>query len=90
MKERTKYEVQDEPLFTKDLGKDEFGVYQVEHIHIAYTETVENKVEGRKIPKKVKQKKTLCLRLEHLPAGAYFFIIEKDGKAKTIKVIKIQ
>ena len=63
MKERTKYEVQGEPLFTKDLGKDEFGVYKVEHIHIQYTETVETKVEGRKKPKKVKQKKTLCLRL---------------------------
>ena len=29
------------------------------------------------------------IRLEHLPAGVYFFVIEKDGKAKTIKMIKI-
>jgi hypothetical protein len=28
------------------------------------------------------------IRLEHLPAGVYFFRIEKDGKAKTVKVIK--
>ena len=28
------------------------------------------------------------LRLEHLPAGVYFFMIEKDGKTKTVKAIK--
>ena len=28
------------------------------------------------------------IRLEHLPAGVYFFRLEKDGKAKTIKVVK--
>jgi hypothetical protein len=28
------------------------------------------------------------IRLEHLPAGVYFFTIEKDGKTKTVKVIK--
>jgi hypothetical protein len=28
------------------------------------------------------------IRLEHLPAGVYFFRIEKDGRAKTLKVIK--
>ena len=77
MKERTKYEVQGEPLFTKDLGKDEFGVYKVEHIHIQYTETVETKVEGRKKPKKVKQKKILCLRL----------VFYKDQKGRKYKFI---
>jgi len=50
-------------LFEKELGKGEFGVYKVEHIHINYTETVEVNVEGKKKTKKVKQKKTLCLRL---------------------------
>ena len=28
------------------------------------------------------------IRLGHLPAGVYFFIIEKEGKVKTVKVIK--
>jgi len=30
------------------------------------------------------------IRLEHLPAGMYFFRLEKDGKVKTEKMIKIQ
>ena len=30
------------------------------------------------------------LRLEHLPAGVYFFVIENGKQAKTIKIIKIQ
>jgi len=77
MKERTKYEVQGEPLFTKDLEKDEFGVYKVEKIHIEYTETVETIVEGRKKPKKVKQKKPLCLRL----------VFYKDEKGRKYKFI---
>jgi len=38
-----------EVLFEKAMGKDEFGVYKVEHIHLQY--------------KKDKQEKTLCLRL---------------------------
>jgi len=38
-----------EILFEKALGKDEYGVYKVEHIHLQY--------------KKDKQEKTLCLRL---------------------------
>jgi IS4 transposase len=63
LKDNAKYEVQGDPLFEKDLGKDEFGVYKVEHIHISYTETVEVQVEGKKKIKKVKQKKTLSLRL---------------------------
>jgi hypothetical protein len=63
LKDNAKYEVQGAPLFEKKFGKDEFGVYKVEHIHIRYTETVETKVEGKKKTKKVKQKKTLCLRL---------------------------
>ena len=28
------------------------------------------------------------IRLEHLPAGVYFFSVEKDGQTKTMKVIK--
>jgi len=30
------------------------------------------------------------IRLEHLPVGVYFFRLEKDGKVKTEKMIKIQ
>jgi len=63
LKDNAKYEVQGDPLFEKTLGKDESGVYKVEHIHINYSETVEIQVEGKKKIKKVKQKKTLCLRL---------------------------
>ena len=63
LKENAKYEVQGEPLFEKDLKKSEFGVYKVEHIHIKYAEIVEVNVEGRKKTKKLKQQKTLCLRL---------------------------
>ena len=63
LKDNAKYEIQGNPLFEKDLGKDEFGVYKVERIHINYTETVEINVEGKKKTKKVRQKKTLCLRL---------------------------
>ena len=29
------------------------------------------------------------IRLEHWPAGVYFFRFEKDGKAKTVKVVKM-
>jgi hypothetical protein len=63
LKNNAKYEVQGAPLFEKTLGKEEFGVYKVEHIHINYCETVEINVERKKKTKKVKQKKTLCLRL---------------------------
>jgi hypothetical protein len=63
LKDNANYEVQGDPLFEKISGKDEFGVYKVEHIHIMYTETVEIKVEGKKKTKKSKQQKTLCLRL---------------------------
>ena len=28
------------------------------------------------------------IRLEHLPAGVYFFLFEKDGKTKTAAMIK--
>lgn len=38
-----------EVLFEKELGKDSFGVYKVEHIHLQYKDD--------------KQEKTLCLRL---------------------------
>ena len=63
LKDNAKYEVQGESLFEKKLGKDEFGVYKVEHIHINYSETIEINIEGKKKTKKAKQKKTLCLRL---------------------------
>ena len=63
LKDNAKYEIQGESLFEKKLGKDEFGVYKVEHIHINYTETIEINIEGKKKTKKAKQKKTLCLRL---------------------------
>ena len=63
LKDNAKYEVQGDALFEKGLGKDEFGVYKVEHIHINYTQTVEMNVKEKKKPRKVKLKKTLCLRL---------------------------
>jgi hypothetical protein len=63
LKDNAKYEVQGDGLFEKVLGKDEFGVYKVEHIHINYSEIIEISVDGKKKPKKVKQRKTLCLRL---------------------------
>ena len=63
LKDNAKYEVQGEPLFEKALGKEEFGVYKVEHIHIQYKETVAVNVEGKKKTKKSKRIRTLCLRL---------------------------
>jgi len=48
LKDNAKAQLQD-VLFEKTLQKGEFGVYKVEHIHLNY--------------KKVKQEKTLCLRL---------------------------
>ena len=63
LKDNAKYEVIGSPLFEKKLGKEEFGVSKVEHIHINYTETVEINRAGKKKNQKVKQKKTLCLRL---------------------------
>ena len=59
------------------------GVYlyevrsKVEHIHIKYAETVEINVEGKKKPKKVKQYKTLRLRL----------VFYKDEKGRKYKFI---
>jgi len=63
LKDNARYEVQGDPLLEKKLGKDEFGVYKAEHIHIQYKETVATKVAGKKKTKKTKQIKTLCLRL---------------------------
>jgi hypothetical protein len=63
LKDNAKYAVQGDPLFEKELKKDEFGVYKEEHIHIQYKETVAVKVEGKKKSKKSRQIKTLCLRL---------------------------
>ena len=77
LKDNAKYEVQGVPLFEKSLGKGECGVYKVEHIHINYTETVEINVEGKKKTKKVKQKKTLCLRL----------VFYKDDQGRKYKFI---
>jgi hypothetical protein len=64
-KDKAKYEVQGEPVFEKKLGKDGFGVYKAEHIHLNCKETVEEEKEGKKKTKKVKKIKTLCLRLVH-------------------------
>jgi hypothetical protein len=77
LKDNAKYEVQGEALFEKNLGKDEFGVYKVEHIHIGYSQTVEVNVEGKKKAKKGKQKKTLCLRL----------VFYKDDQGRKYKFI---
>lgn len=48
LKDNARAEVQ-ETLFENPLGKDEHGVYRIDHIHLKY--------------KKGKQEKTLCLRL---------------------------
>jgi hypothetical protein len=48
LKDNAKAEVQ-ETVFTKKLGKNEYGVYQIDHIHLKY--------------KKEKKEKSLCLRL---------------------------
>ena len=77
LKDNAKYEVQGESLFEKKLGKEKFGVYKVEHIHINYTETVEINIEGKKKTKKAKQKKTLCLRL----------VFYKDAQGRKYKFI---
>ena len=77
LKDNAKYEVQGESLFEKEMEKDEYGVYKVEHIHINYTQTVEVNVEGKKKTKKVKQKKTLCLRL----------VFYKDDQGRKYKFI---
>jgi len=63
LKDNAKYEVQGDPLFEKKPGKDEFGVYKADHIHLRYQETVEMNIAGKKKTKKVKKNKTLCLRL---------------------------
>jgi hypothetical protein len=77
LKDNAKYEVQGVSLFEKSLSKEEFGVYKSEHIHINYTETVQINVDGGKKTKKVKQKKTLCLRL----------VYYKDDKGRKYKFI---
>jgi len=51
LKDNAKAEVQ-ETLFEKKLGKDEYGVWRIDHIHLKY-----------KKEKQEKQEKTLCLRL---------------------------
>jgi hypothetical protein len=65
LKKNAKYTVQGEALYEKELGKDEFGVYKEEHIHINYTEASVVKVKGNGKKTKTKQNKTLCLRLVH-------------------------
>ncbi|MDR2854454.1 MAG: IS4 family transposase [Prevotellaceae bacterium] len=51
LKENAKYEVQGDAILEKTLGKEEFGVYKVEHIHLKYKK------------KKEKKESILCLRL---------------------------
>jgi len=77
LKDNAKYEVQGTPLFEKHLKKEEFGVYKVEHIHINYAETVEINRDGKKKTQKVKQRKTLCLRL----------VFYKDAQGRKYKFI---
>jgi IS4 transposase len=77
LKDNAKYEVQGSPSFEKQLKKDEFGVYKIEHIHIKYTEKEEVSVDGAKKAKKIKRQKTLCLRL----------VFYKDEKGRKYKFI---
>jgi hypothetical protein len=42
-------EVQGEPVFEKNLEKDDFGVFNVGHIHIKYREAVEEEVEDTQV-----------------------------------------
>jgi hypothetical protein len=76
LKDNAKYEVQ-EVMFDKPLVKEAFGVYKVEHIHIQYTETIEMEISGSKKKRKLKQPKTLCLRL----------VWYKDEKGRKFKFI---
>ena len=62
LKDNAKYEVQ-EVLFERKLGKDEFGVFKEEHIHLKYEETIDTTEDETKKGRKVKKVKTLCLRL---------------------------
>jgi len=62
LKDNARYEVQ-EVLHEKKLEKGEHAVYKVEHIHVQYIEKVETGTEGKKKRKKVRQTRTLCLRL---------------------------
>jgi hypothetical protein len=64
LKEKARAEVQ-ELLFEKTLGKGEFGVYKIEHIHLKYKKEKEKEEEKEKgeEKKKKKEEKTLCLRL---------------------------
>jgi hypothetical protein len=77
MKRKTKYEVQGDALFEKDLGNDEHGVYRAEHIHIDYSEITEINNDNSEKSKKIKQSKTLCLRL----------VFYKDEKGRLFKFI---
>ncbi|SCM59535.1 IS4 family transposase [Petrimonas mucosa] len=62
LKDNARYEVQ-EVLHEKKLEKGEHAVYKVKHIHVQYIEKVETGTEGKKKRKKVRQTRTLCLRL---------------------------
>lgn len=61
LKDNAIYEVQGDAIFERKLGKGEFGVCKEEHIHLQYRETIEDEDSEKK--KKIKQLKTLCLRL---------------------------
>ena len=75
LKDNAKYEVQGDPLFEKKLGKDEYGVYKVEHIHISYSESVEINVEGKKKTQKTKQKKNQSILSPAILSIAYKILI---------------
>jgi hypothetical protein len=77
MKKKTKYEIQGDVLFEKELGKAEFGVYRVELIHIDYTEITNTSNDYKEKNKAIKIAKTLCLRL----------VFYKDEKGRLYRFI---
>jgi hypothetical protein len=77
LKNNAVYEVQGDPIYEKELSKDEFGVYRVEHIHIAYTEQIQYFLDGKVKVKKAKESKTVCLRL----------VFYKDEQSRQYKFI---
>jgi hypothetical protein len=77
LKNNTVYEVQGDPIYEKEPSKGEFGVYRVEHIHIAYTEQIQYFLDGKIKVKKAEESKTVCLRL----------VFYKDEQSRQYKFI---
>jgi len=65
LRDGAKYEVQNKPLFEKELKEKEFGVYKEEHIHVDYFEYTQTNINGEIVTQKSKQSKKICLRLVH-------------------------